>query len=131
MRLIQLAFGALTSLALAATPPAGPGLLGAVWVGARHERNAVIWVFHNVFSFRDGQRFDLGMYPVGALIRVEGTNYDTVPQFAMHARRETAGARVRIAGGLSAHVHVVHQTSQVAHGHPLAMDVGLTYSVRH
>ena len=22
-------------------------------------------VFHNVFSFRDGKRFDLGMYPVG------------------------------------------------------------------
>ena len=24
-------------------------------------------VFHNVFSFHDGKRFDLGMYPVGAL----------------------------------------------------------------
>jgi plastocyanin len=27
-------------------------------------------VFHNVFSFRDGKRFDLGMYPVGALRQV-------------------------------------------------------------
>jgi plastocyanin len=27
-------------------------------------------VFHNVFSFRDGKRFDLGMYPVGAMRRV-------------------------------------------------------------
>ncbi|MQA29850.1 MAG: hypothetical protein GEU82_08430 [Luteitalea sp.] len=27
-------------------------------------------VFHNVFSFRDGKRFDLGMYPVGAVKRV-------------------------------------------------------------
>jgi plastocyanin len=27
-------------------------------------------VFHNVFSFRDGTRFDLGMYPVGALRHV-------------------------------------------------------------
>jgi plastocyanin len=27
-------------------------------------------VFHNVFSFRDGKRFDLGMYPVGALKHV-------------------------------------------------------------
>src|SRR5436305_635351 len=27
-------------------------------------------VFHNVFSFRDGKIFDLGMYPVGALKRV-------------------------------------------------------------
>lgn len=27
-------------------------------------------VFHNVFSFRDGKRFDLGMYPVGTKRRV-------------------------------------------------------------
>jgi plastocyanin len=27
-------------------------------------------VFHNVFSFRDGKVFDLGMYPVGALKQV-------------------------------------------------------------
>src|SRR5712691_11118257 len=27
-------------------------------------------VFHNVFSFRDGKRFDLGMYPVGAMRQV-------------------------------------------------------------
>ena len=27
-------------------------------------------VFHNVFSFRDGKRFDLGMYPVGAVKNV-------------------------------------------------------------
>jgi plastocyanin len=27
-------------------------------------------VFHNVFSFRDGKRFDLGMYPVGTVRKV-------------------------------------------------------------
>lgn len=27
-------------------------------------------VFHNVFSFRDGKRFDLGLYPVGAVRNV-------------------------------------------------------------
>jgi plastocyanin len=27
-------------------------------------------VFHNVFSFRDGKRFDLGMYPVGTMRKV-------------------------------------------------------------
>ena len=27
-------------------------------------------VFHNVFSFKDGKRFDLGMYPVGSRRRV-------------------------------------------------------------
>ena len=30
----------------------------------------MITVFHNVFSFRDGKRFDLGMYPVGTMRRV-------------------------------------------------------------
>ena len=39
----------------------------AVQVGTKvdfpnHDR-----VFHNVFSFRDGKRFDLGLYPVGAV----------------------------------------------------------------
>jgi hypothetical protein len=28
-------------------------------------------VFHNVFSFKDGKKFDLGLYPVGSLKRVE------------------------------------------------------------
>src|SRR5688572_10165671 len=27
-------------------------------------------VFHNVFSFRDGKKFDLGMYPKGAVKRI-------------------------------------------------------------
>jgi plastocyanin len=27
-------------------------------------------VFHNVFSFKDGKKFDLGLYPVGSLKRV-------------------------------------------------------------
>jgi len=27
-------------------------------------------VFHNVFSFRDGKRFDLGMYPIGTMQKV-------------------------------------------------------------
>lgn len=30
-------------------------------------------VFHNVFSFRDGKRFDLGIYPVGATRQVTFT----------------------------------------------------------
>ena len=31
-------------------------------------------VFHNVFSFRDGKRFDLGVYPVGSTRQVTFTN---------------------------------------------------------
>jgi plastocyanin len=30
-------------------------------------------VFHNVFSFRNGKRFDLGLYPVGAVRQVKFT----------------------------------------------------------
>ncbi len=111
MRLIQLAFAVTIVAAVAAASPSGPGLRGTVWVGARPEVNAVVWVdapdlpplhtprkvvldqrdlsfspqvlavqvgtvvefpnndrvFHNVFSFRDGRRFDLGLYPVGVV----------------------------------------------------------------
>jgi plastocyanin len=28
-------------------------------------------VFHNVFSYRDGRKFDLGMYPVGAMRQIK------------------------------------------------------------
>ena len=35
-------------------------------------------VFHNVFSFRDGKRFDLGLYPVGAVRQIwEKTGWKT------------------------------------------------------
>jgi plastocyanin len=39
----------------------------AVQVGTRIEFPNHDRVFHNVFSFRDGKRFDLGLYPVGAV----------------------------------------------------------------
>ena len=38
----------------------------AVRVGATVEFPNNDRVFHNVFSFRDGKRFDLGLYPIGA-----------------------------------------------------------------
>ncbi len=37
----------------------------AVTVGTRVEMPNSDRVFHNVFSFHDGKRFDLGLYPVG------------------------------------------------------------------
>ena len=42
----------------------------AVRVGTEVEFPNNDRVFHNVFSFRDGKKFDLGMYPVGAMKRV-------------------------------------------------------------
>jgi plastocyanin len=41
-----------------------PHVLG-VPVGSRVEMPNSDRVFHNVFSFKDGKRFDLGLYPVG------------------------------------------------------------------
>ena len=59
-------------------PPAAPGRVVldqrnlrflphvmAVRVGTRVEMPNNDRVFHNVFSFKDGKRFDLGLYPVG------------------------------------------------------------------
>lgn len=42
----------------------------AVHVGTTVEFPNNDRVFHNVFSFRDGKRFDLGLYPVGSSRRV-------------------------------------------------------------
>jgi plastocyanin len=43
----------------------------AVPVGTRVEMPNNDRVFHNVFSFKDGKRFDLGLYPVGTSKVVE------------------------------------------------------------
>jgi plastocyanin len=43
----------------------------AVRVGTRVEMPNNDRVFHNVFSFKDGKRFDLGLYPVGTSKVVE------------------------------------------------------------
>jgi plastocyanin len=64
-----------------ATPPAQRVLLNqrnltftphvlAIRVGTTVDFPNEDRVFHNVFSFRDGKQFDLGIYPVGSLRRV-------------------------------------------------------------
>ena len=64
-----------------ARPPAGPVVLDqrnlafsphvlVVRVGTAVDFPNDDRVFHNVFSFRDGKRFDLGMYPVGSSRKV-------------------------------------------------------------
>ena len=41
-------------------------------------------VFHNVFSFHDGKRFDLGLYPVGAVRRRTVRSTRAQPDFLQH-----------------------------------------------
>lgn len=79
-------------------------------------------VFHNVFSFRDGKRFDLGLYPVGQ------SRVVTHPRFALHTRRDQAGLRVRVWQGLSATLGAVHQTGQLTERRRTAFDAGVSYS---
>jgi hypothetical protein len=73
----------------------------------------------------------VAMGPVTAVARVERLDYDTDPAFALHARRQTIGARIRILDALSAELNVVHQTGGLAEYGARALDVGITYSLRH
>ena len=76
----------------------------AVRVGTRVEMPNNDRVFHNVFSFKDGKRFDLGRY--------------------------TVGARVPIAGRLAASVGVAHQTGHLTQRRATAVEAGQTGSWR-
>jgi hypothetical protein len=83
----------------------------------------------------DGGYFDVSVHrremrQVSLVFRAERLDYQTIPQFAMYASRETLGARVSVAPNLTLQMDVIHQTSQVAYGYPWALDVGLTYSLR-
>ena len=69
------------------------------------------------------------MGPVTALARIEKLDYDTVPRFALHAKRQSAGARVRVFRNVTAQISVVHH-SRSAVAPETAMDVALTYSMR-
>jgi hypothetical protein len=72
----------------------------------------------------------VGMGPVTAVARIEQLDYDTNPPFALHVRRQTAGARIRLFDGLSAQLNVVHQTGALAESGAVAFDAGFTYSRR-
>jgi hypothetical protein len=72
----------------------------------------------------------VAMGPVTAVARMEQLDYDTSPPFDLHRRRQTLGARIRIRDGLSAEVNLMHQTGQSIEYDPVAVDVGVTYSVR-
>ena len=73
----------------------------------------------------------VAMGPITAVARVERLDYDTVPQFAFAIRRQTIGARIRLTDGISAQVNVLHQTGRLEEYRPTAIDVGVTYSIRH
>ncbi len=71
----------------------------------------------------------VGMGPVTAVARVERLDYDAGP-FSQFLRRYTAGARVRISSMLSAVVNAIGQPTGLANGRHVALDLGLTCSLR-
>jgi hypothetical protein len=82
------------------------------------------------------------MGPVTAVARVERVNavtsvdgveplgYDVVAPIALHPKRQTIGARVRLLYGLSTQVNVFHNTGLLEQYRNTMVDVGVTYSVR-
>ncbi len=71
----------------------------------------------------------VGMGPVTAIARAERLDYDA-GEFSEYIRRYTAGARVRLTPNFSAAVNVVGQPGGFANGRRVAVDAGLTCSVR-
>ena len=69
------------------------------------------------------------MGPLTVVARAERLAYEAPAPFAMHAQRYTAGGRVRLFNRLSAQVMLVRQTRALS-SDPLALDIGLTYSLR-
>jgi hypothetical protein len=77
----------------------------------------------------DGSVHQPQMGPVTAVVRVEQLDYDTDPRFAIHAKRQTAGARVRLPRGVTAQIGFLHQQDS-SQPYRRALDAALTYSLR-
>ena len=72
----------------------------------------------------------VAMGPVTAVLRVEQLNYNTDPRFALHERRLTVGAKVRLPRGLTAQVNLLRQAGSLPNYRPAPVDLALTYSLR-
>ena len=70
------------------------------------------------------------MGPVTAVWRSEQLDYDAAAPFARWARRQTAGARVRLLRNLSAQVNILHQSGDLTDADATAVEGALTYSIR-
>jgi hypothetical protein len=71
------------------------------------------------------------MGPVTAVARIEQLDFED-PSEAEESlsRRQTIGARVRVAGRFSVDVNLVHRQGDLKAYRPTSFDVGLTWSVR-
>jgi hypothetical protein len=72
----------------------------------------------------------VAMGPVTAVLRAEQLNYNTIAAFALHERRLTVGAKVRLPRGLTAQVNMLRQSGNLPNYRATPLDVALTYSTR-
>ena len=70
------------------------------------------------------------MGPVTAVLRVEQLNYNTDPRYALHERRLTVGAKVRLPRGFTAQVNLLRQSGSLPNYRAVPVDLALTYSFR-
>ena len=68
----------------------------------------------------------VGMGPVTAVARIERLDYDTIPRFALFARRATVGARLRLPRGFTAQATVDHQWRQPIQRDPTTLGLAFT-----
>lgn len=66
-----------------------------------------------------------------ALGRVERLDYEAPVQFALFTKRATAALRLRTWQGAAISVGLTHQSGQQTQQRPTALDVGMTWVVRH
>jgi len=72
------------------------------------------------------------MGPVTAVARVERMGFEEPAEGEDETRgRQTIGARVRIAGGFSLSLNLVHRTGELGEYKPNSLDVGVTWSGRY
>jgi hypothetical protein len=73
----------------------------------------------------------IGMGPVTAVARIEQLDYEDPGEAeAFSSRRDTVGARARLAGGFSVIVNLVHRQGDLKGYRRNSFDAGLTWSVR-
>jgi hypothetical protein len=98
----------------------GEWLGGRPFVGTRTTGGYIDVIVHRPF-----------MGPFTALGRAERLGYAAVDPYALYSHRYSGGVRVRIWKGLCAAAAVTHQGGQLTQTRRTALDVGLTYAVRH
>jgi hypothetical protein len=72
----------------------------------------------------------VAMGPVTAVLRAEQLNFNAIAESALHERRLTVGAKVRLPRGFTAQVNLLRHSGSLPSYRPIPVDLALTYSIR-